>query len=113
MDNSELIQRVSKLEEQNISQDREIKELKEDTKNIPRLETLMEMVIETTKENSATMKEVNKNLTGLNSKVDNVDGRVGELEDAKKENKKITVDFILKIAGGLILAYLVIALNLK
>ncbi|PAD70748.1 hypothetical protein CHH83_02775 [Bacillus sp. 7586-K] len=127
MDNLEIEKRISKLEEQNISQDRRLKDLEDDTRNVPRLEALMEMVVKTNQEQvktnrefSNTMKEVNTNIHGLNVEMKNMgkdisalSGRVGDLEEGKKERKKITLDFLLKIAGGVILAAILFYLGLK
>ncbi|MGG3891991.1 hypothetical protein [Metabacillus fastidiosus] len=127
----ETIQRVSKLEQENLGHERRIENLEEKAESIPKLETLMEMVIETTKENSKTMKSVDQNITGLNSEMKNianevstVSGRVETLEkdkkDTEEEKKKTkkeirmkTFDLILKIAGALLIAYLSIMLGLS
>lgn len=131
MDNLEVVQRVTSVEEKTKSNSKRIDDLEVETKGIPRLEVLMEMMVktnqeqvQTNKEFSQTIKEVNNNLSGLNSKMDNIDIRVETLEQSKKEVEadkkatkkevlKNTIDLALKIIGGLILAYLVIAFNLN
>lgn len=108
-----MVGKISKLEQQNEGHEKRLEKLEVEAKSIPRLETLMEMVVETNKEQSDTMSKVNDNLTKLNGKMDSLDSRVGELEDSKKETKKLTMDGIFKIVTGLVLAYLVYKFGIK
>jgi len=113
MDNLEIVKAVSQVKEKTDSHEKRLNSLEVKSEKMPRLETLMEMVIETNNKQSDTLDKVNDNLTRLNGKMDSLDVRVGELEDGNKEKKKITTDFVLKIVGGLVLAYLIVMFNLK
>lgn len=109
MDNLEIVKEISSLKEQNISQDRRLKDLEDDTKNLPKLEALMEMVIktnqeqaETNKELSKTMIEVKDNMAGLNGEMKNLSSQVGTLGqrveklEENEDEKKIDLGKLVK-----------------
>ncbi len=108
MDNSQIISTVSKLEQQNHGHEKRLQKLEETTNDMPKFEYLMQVLTESQKEHSETMSKVNENLTKLNNRMDNLDNRVGVLEETKKDTKKKAIDFVLKIIGGLVLAYLLV-----
>ncbi|MGM7720472.1 hypothetical protein [Metabacillus sp. Hm71] len=116
MDNSEIVQRISRLEEQNIAQEKQIDSLLVKTKDVPKLEVLMEVLTNSIKEQTETNKEQTKankelsqtlievkdNIQGLNgemknlgSEVSKLGGRVEKLE-SNEEEKKIDLGKLFK-----------------
>lgn len=102
-----------------------ISDLEAKTENMPKIEVLMDLVVETNKEQTETLKSINENMTGLNNKLEHVDRRVEKLEKYSQEdseNSKIDLnqlrkDIITKVIpsviGGLVLAWFLIQFGLK
>ncbi|MBD1379241.1 hypothetical protein [Metabacillus arenae] len=120
----EVLQRVSVLEERSESHKSRIETLEEKSSETTKLSTLMEMVIQTNEKQSDTLDKINENLTNLNGEMKNLGGRVETLEqnkkeiehnkkEAKKEVRKITMDFVFKLVSGLVLAYLLVRFGWK
>jgi|SRR5690554_3983234 len=117
LDNSKIVATVSKLEEKADNHEKRIDSLESSNKDIARLAAVMEEQIKVQRETNlkqeekmdqqhSTLVKVNENLTGLTNGLTEVNNRVGVLEETKKDTKKKAVDFVLKIIGGLVLAYL-------
>ncbi len=117
LDNSKIVATVSKLEEKADNHEKRIDSLESSNKDIARLAAVMEEQIKVQSETNlkqeekmdqqhSTLVKVNENLTGLTNGLTEVNNRVGVLEETKKDTKKKAVDFVLKIIGGLVLAYL-------
>jgi chromosome segregation ATPase len=79
--------KVGILEEKVSKHDDRLNKCEESVQKIPRIETLMEISINTNKEFSDTLKNINANLTGLNSEMSNLGGRVGKLEQSQEKNQ--------------------------
>jgi chromosome segregation ATPase len=101
------------LSERTKSNSKRIDVLEKKVEEMPRLETLMQVLIKQSednaqaiKEQSKTLSKINENLTGLNTQLSNLDNRVGKLEDNKDSQIKRWIDFCWKIAAGLVLAWL-------
>lgn len=105
--------RVSKLEARTDAQEKRLDELEDDTKSIPKLETLMDMVVKSYDKQSDTLDNINKNLTGLNNKMDGLDQRVYQLEEGKQENRKDVRKIVIGIVTTLVGAWLLIQFGLK
>lgn len=117
--------KVDVLEERVKVVNKRIDDLEEKTKELPKLEVMMNMVIETNKDLKETLKSIDDNLDGLNNNYDNLNTRLGVLEsdisEVKNDNKidlpKLKKDIIMKVIpsliGGVILAWLLFTFNLK
>lgn len=86
--------KVGILEEKVNKHDERINKTEESLQKLPRIETLMEISVNTNKEFSDTLKNINANLTGLNGEMKNLTtqintlgGRVGELEKSQDNHK--------------------------
>lgn len=122
---TELMAEIAVLREQNRTSSKRIDALEENIKTIPKMQTLLEISIETNKKQTDTLDNINSNLTKLNNNYDNLTHRIGAIEDDIRDNRKdssinvnkLTTDTIYKIIpsviGGLILAWLFIQFKLK
>jgi chromosome segregation ATPase len=116
---------IASLKEQMKYAFRRIEVLEENVKMIPKIETLLEITIETNKKQSDTLSSINSNLTRLNNNHDNLSHRIGTIEDEIKNTRnnstininKLATETIFKIVpsilGGLVLAWLFIQFGLK
>ena len=122
---TELVEDVAALKEQVKSTLKRVDDLEKSVKILPRMETLMEINIETNKKQSDTLNNINSNLTKLNNSYDYLTTRIGTIEDDVKTSRKnssidvnrLTTETVFKIIpsilGGLILAWLIFQLKLK
>lgn len=127
-DNSELIQRVAVLEERAKNSAEKIEALENGNEVIQRLTALMEVQVDTNKDNKEQMREqhntlvqVNQNLFNLNTKMGDIDSRVGRLEQSDNDDKidlgKFFKDLIFKVVptviATLVAAWFIIQFGLK
>lgn len=122
---SEVIADIASLKEQIKSASRRIEILEENVKMIPKIETLLEITIETNKKQSDTLSNINTNLAKLNNNYDNLTDKIDTIEGDIKTNRAdstislnaLAKDTLFKIVpsiiGGLILAWLFIQFGLK
>lgn len=122
---TEIVAEIASLKEMLKSSDRRIDVLEDSVRLIPKMETLLEITIETNKKQSDTLDLINANLTRLNNNYDNLTHRIGAIEDDIRISRgnssininKLTTDTISKmvpsILGGIILAWLFIKFGLK
>lgn len=122
---SEVVADIASLKEQMRSAFRRIEVLEETVKMIPKIETLLEVTIETNKKQSDTLSNINTNLAKLNNNYDNLTNKIGTIETDIKTNRAdstininaLAKDAIFKIIpsvmGGLILAWLYIQFGMK
>lgn len=112
---------IASLKERVNSSHKRIDSLEVDVKMIPKIETLLEITIETNKKQTDTLNNINTNLTMLNNNYDNLTNRVGTIEDDIKNNRKnssinlskLTTDTIYKVIPAIILAWLFFKFGLK
>lgn len=121
----EVMSEIAVLKEQLKSSCRRIDTLEDTIKMLPKMQTLLEITIETNKKQTDTLSSINCNLTKLNNNYDNLTHRIGAIEDDIRDNRKdssinvnkLTTDTIYKllpsILGGLILAWMLIQFGLK
>jgi hypothetical protein len=122
---SEMLADVATLKEQARTSNKRIEILEESVKMMPKMETLLEITIETNKKQTDTLNNINTNLTMLNNNYDNLTHRVGTIENDLKSSgsnssiniNKLATETISKIIpsilGGLILAWLYFNFGLK
>ncbi len=122
---TELVAEIASLREQVKTALKRIDALEESVKVMPRIETLLEIAIETNKKQSDTLNNINANLTKLNNNYDTLTLRIGTIEDDVKNTRnyssininKLTTETIFKIVpsiiGGIVLAWLLLEFGLK
>ncbi len=124
MENSEIVAKISTLTQENKEQNKRLDKLEDKAESIPRLEVLMQMVVDTNEKQSNTLDMINQNLTGLNgemknlsSQVSTLGGRVEKLEETETEKKeflpKLVKQTIFVVVPGLVLAALALYFGLK
>lgn len=72
---------ISVLKEQYKMANKRLEKIEETVPTIDRLSTLLELTIETNKEQSVTLGKINENLTNLNFGMTDLSNRVTEIED--------------------------------
>lgn len=116
----DIMAKISRLEEKTKSNSKRITNIEEKIESLPRLETLMQMVIETNNKQSETLDKINENLTGLNSEMKSMSNKVNTLDDRvdvlekDKENRRIdTLEIVKKVFVGIILVVIGGILGIK
>lgn len=122
---TEVVAEIAVLKEQIKSSHKRIDSLEENVKMIPKMQTLLEITIETNKKQTDTLDNINSNLTKLNNNYDNLTHRIGAIEEDNRDSRKYSSININKLAtatiykiipsilGGLILAWLIIQFRMK
>lgn len=112
---------IAALKEQVKSSHKRLDILEENAKVIPKMETLLELSIDTNKKQTDTLNNINNNLTMLNTNYDNLTHRVGTIEDDIKISgksstiniNKLATDIIYKVIPGIALIWLTVKFGLK
>lgn len=78
---------ISVLKEQYKMTNKRLEKIEETVPTIDRLSTLLELTIETNKEQSVTLAKINENLTNLNFGMTDLSNRVTEIEDGNKNEE--------------------------
>jgi predicted nucleic acid-binding Zn-ribbon protein len=108
------------LNERSKNHENRIGQLEKKAEEIPKLETLMQVLIKQSednaqaiKEQSKTLSKINENLTGLNTQLQNLDNRVGKLENNKESQIKRWIEAGWKIGVLIVGGWLIIQFGLK
>lgn len=122
---TELETRIGVLEERLNNQIRRIDYVEDHTKEISKISTLLEIQMEMDKEQKVQIKEqsdtllmINENLTGLNTRLQNIDERVETLEESNRIDldefrKTVLLKGVPTIISAIIVAWLLIKLGLQ
>lgn len=122
---TELETRIGVLEERLSNQIRRIDYVEDHTKEISKISTLLEIQMEMDKEQKVQIKEqsdtllmINENLTGLNTRLQNIDERVETLEESNRIDldefrKTVLLKGVPTIISAIIVAWLLIKLGLQ
>lgn len=119
--NSKINARVSVVESKLDNHNDRLEGLEDKNSKITRLDTLMEMLLESNKEQTITLREINLNLNNLNKGYENLDKRMEVLENNHNEIKtnsninlaKLAKDIIFKVVPMIILTWILIQLGLS
>ncbi|MFS1518486.1 hypothetical protein V1503_18795 [Bacillus sp. SCS-151] len=124
MENNEPLAHISALREKTNGHEKRIEHLESQSQETVRISTLMELQIETNKEQnqqmkefSNTMKNIDGNLTRLNENQEQLSNRVTDIEETLSESKvdinKIIKILFLKMVLPIAVAYLILKFGLK
>lgn len=80
-----VMSKISRLEEREKSNTYRINSIEGKIEELPKIITLMELMVDTSNKQSKTLDKINKNLTVLNGKVNTLDEKVEDLEKDRKE----------------------------
>jgi hypothetical protein len=120
----DVVERLARVETKQENHERLLNSQMEKNDLLTKMSTLVEMQVEVNKEQSATLKNINDNLTNLNNKHDKLGERVSEIETSlndDKRTKRERINGVLKYVGTsigtlvvtLLIAYLSVKLGLK